>query len=253
MEAITALQPSTLLTNYIKPNPANGELGIVEYGKYKALERGLTVKDTLKLPIVQNISRRLGEAEVMKLLYIVVEEGVRPFKVVHKMDQRDIIDFCSDYMDIHRTETLEDLVIFFKKARAGAYGEAFNRLDGPTLLDWFKVYLEEKAQAREDHIKNAKHQINDSLTQDKGLHALAKRYSEQSRPATVEEEEAVKGLTMEKHTEALEADLHIRTDAELSALFRSMGNSNRFGSYDGILALINQELETRYDNGKKEA
>jgi len=181
----------------------------------------------------------------MKLLYVIVEEGVRPFKVVHKMDARDIISLCSDFLDLHRTETPEDLIIFFKKARTGIYGEAFNRLDGPTLLKWFTLYLDEKAKAREDQQKNRKAEISKELAHPDIYKGLAKSLEATKRPDPGPAPQDPKGQTFESMVKTLEANVETMATGTLSALKTQLHRENRLGAYNEPLELINNELEKR--------
>jgi hypothetical protein len=47
-----------------------------------------------------------------------------------------------------------DIRMVFQNAKLGKYGEAYNRMDGPMILGWFKKYAEERiALAEELHIR----------------------------------------------------------------------------------------------------
>ncbi len=47
-----------------------------------------------------------------------------------------------------------DIRMVFQNAKLGKYGEAYNRMDGPMILGWFKKYSEERIQlAEEIHIR----------------------------------------------------------------------------------------------------
>lgn len=42
---------------------------------------------------------------------------------------------------------ISDVILIFKRAKIGHYGELYNRLDGPVVLSWFRKYEEERLEA----------------------------------------------------------------------------------------------------------
>ena len=92
---------------------------------------------------------------------------------------QELVDLImSGYPDIK----LSDVKLIFKKAKLGEYGEIYNRLDGPTILRWFKKYYEIRLEHWQDYKEQSIQRQKDlekdtSKTADKeGLKKLAEAY-----------------------------------------------------------------------------
>ena len=72
------------------------------------------------------------------------------------MDADDLVLFAVDFIDNYTHECLEDLILMFKRARNGVFGEIYNRIDGPTINRWFREHLEQKYTIREQIIEAKK-------------------------------------------------------------------------------------------------
>lgn len=64
------------------------------------------------------------------------------------MNAAQIEMFIEDFIDDYSYESVADLKICLKNARKGMYGNHYQSIDGLTVMNWFKQYLDEKAQAR---------------------------------------------------------------------------------------------------------
>jgi hypothetical protein len=154
------MQDTTKLTTYTPENSAvalvndNGQ--ITDLLAFKSRERGLKIRDNLQKPSLVKEIKHHGERKIMHVLYAIVKSNIKQFKTPRPMDDDDIITFCSDFIDVHRHEAIDDLLLMFKNARQGVYGTDYNRLDGPTLNAWFTQYLDQKAATREQIKHNEK-------------------------------------------------------------------------------------------------
>jgi len=51
--------------------------------------------------------------------------------------------------------TLADVYLVFKRAKAGVYGELYDRIDGQIILSWFRKHLNERLEASEERSMQA--------------------------------------------------------------------------------------------------
>lgn len=91
----------------------------------------------------------------------------------------ELVDLImTNYPDIK----LSDVKLIFKKAKLGEYGETYNRLDGPTILRWFKKYYhirqEHWIDYKEQQIRRQKDMERAELknADPEGLKKLAKAF-----------------------------------------------------------------------------
>lgn len=194
----TSPAPGTLLASSIAINNTNQLADVLQL---KKLERHLTVDKAIEAPNLAQVSKDIGEARTVKLLYAIVHHYVAGFKAKRTMDQNDIIDFCSDYLDLRRTETLEDLILCLRDARRGLYGENYQTVDSLQLNKWFNQYLDIKLEVRERYLHNRKYKKDDTpISPDPEYIAKLKQIREQLDSKRVAPKEA-------KSKPGLEADV----------------------------------------------
>ena len=66
--------------------------------------------------------------------------------------------FAEDFLDVYQYESIADLKVCLKHARLGQYGSHYQSIDNLTIQTWFKLYLDEKAEARELRHQEKKNQ-----------------------------------------------------------------------------------------------
>mgnify|MGYP006908278177 FL=1 len=98
--------------------------------------------------------KALGPEEVILVALDELRKGVNAFNVKQNMNEDQIEMFIGDFLEDYKHESIADLKICLKNARAGKYGSHYNSIDQLTVMGWFKQYLEEKAIAREQRHKN---------------------------------------------------------------------------------------------------
>ena len=68
-----------------------------------------------------------------------------------------------DTLEHFSYESLEDIILFFKMARTGAFGSTKKGVDSNLIYgEWFPAYLEKKAQIRETNYTTEKSNRNNN-------------------------------------------------------------------------------------------
>lgn len=121
--------------------------------KFKLIqvERSLTVEKCLSAPLLVN--QKQNEPELIKSIFLIVKRFNDLVNVGKKMNEDQMIALAADLFERFGGESLEDIMLFFKMARSGEFGD-FYRLDSIVVLSWIDKYLEVKIIAREDEIRN---------------------------------------------------------------------------------------------------
>ena len=108
-----------------------------------------TVNEALDYPSLTILEKALGEEVVLTLAITEVLKGLSAFNVKNNMSDLQVEIFIDDFMDMYKHESLADLKLCLKNARLGVYGTHYNSIDQLTIMNWFKQYLAEKADARQ--------------------------------------------------------------------------------------------------------
>ena len=115
------------------------------------VERSLSVKKCLSAPLLVN--QKENETELIKSIFLIIKRFNDLVNVGKKMNEDQMIALSADLFERFGGESLEDIMLFFKMARNGEFGD-FYRLDSIVVLSWIDKYLELKIIAREDEIQN---------------------------------------------------------------------------------------------------
>jgi len=115
------------------------------------LERKLTVKQCLSTPLL--INHKSQESEFIKSIFVIVKRFNDLINVGKKMNENQMIALSADLFERFSSESLEDILLFFKMARQGDFGDIY-RLDSIVILSWIEKYFDLKITAREDEMQN---------------------------------------------------------------------------------------------------
>lgn len=128
------------------------------------LERKLTIEQCLSMPLL--INHKSKEADFIKAIFVIVQRFNDLINVGKKMNENQMIALSADLYDRFRSESLEDILLFFKMARQGDFGDIY-RLDSIVILSWIEKYFDLKITAREDEMQNERNirerQENDAV------------------------------------------------------------------------------------------
>lgn len=117
-----------------------------------------TVSDALDYPTIKRELKAYGAAPTIARMYAEISRGLSAFNVKQNMTAEQIEMFIEDFIDLYTYESIADLRICLKNARVGKYGKHYQSIDGLLLMNWFKQYLDDKAQARAKRAQKEKSQ-----------------------------------------------------------------------------------------------
>ncbi|MCD8412755.1 hypothetical protein [Tenacibaculum finnmarkense] len=162
---------------------------VADSGYLLNVERGLTIKQTLKYPILKEVFRGDNGVLAYTFMSVLVTRFLEGFTFTTKLPNSQIEILISDSLERFQNETLIDVVIFFKKARKGEYGVAKKGIDANIIFgDWLPQYFEEKAIVRENDTKNRQNIQNSNVDASKVAHSyklLAEKKAKEIKLANV--------------------------------------------------------------------
>ena len=128
----------------------NGETSIT------TIERTATLERALGHPLLRSVFKGYDQ-QAFQVMHVIVRRFLDSFAFSTKMSPAQVETFTVDALDHLSYETLDDAVLFFKRARSGIYGVAKKGIDSNLVFgDWLPQYLEEKARAREKLVAAAR-------------------------------------------------------------------------------------------------
>ncbi|GAA3959472.1 hypothetical protein GCM10022407_03260 [Hymenobacter antarcticus] len=106
---------------------------------------GLTKAQAFSAPKIFQLTHRLGEREVVKLLVVVLRAFVDSLRVKEKPDAADLIELASTLATTYTHDSLKDIILALKEARTSGHN-FFQALDVSTLYRLISEYFDRKAQ-----------------------------------------------------------------------------------------------------------
>jgi hypothetical protein len=122
-------------------------------------EMGLNLSKTLSKPTIRSIFKGENASVGFSVVKILVTRFMNSFGFSTKISEDNIEMITVDTLDNFGYESLEDIILFFKMARTGKFGETNRGVDSNLIFGkWFPVYLDKKAQLREEKHNDFKQQ-----------------------------------------------------------------------------------------------
>lgn len=106
---------------------------------------GLTKAQALAAPKIFQLTHRIGEREVVKLLVIILRAFVDSLRVKEKPDAADLITLADDLARTYTHDSIKDIILALKEARTGGHN-FYQALDISTLYKLIADYFEHKAR-----------------------------------------------------------------------------------------------------------
>jgi hypothetical protein len=103
---------------------------------------------------LKNILRENLEKPAKYLIYDVVLTFAASFNLTNNFREDQIQDFVNDIFEFYPHLTVRDIKFFLKQVKAGNFGQIYNRLDGPLLFGYLKVYNDLRIGEAERHESN---------------------------------------------------------------------------------------------------
>jgi hypothetical protein len=103
---------------------------------------------------LKNILRENLEKPAKYLIYDVVLKFAASFNLTNNFREDQIQDFVNDIFEFYPHLTVRDIKFFLKQVKAGNFGQIYNRLDGPLLFGYLKVYNDLRIGEAERHESN---------------------------------------------------------------------------------------------------
>ena len=83
------------------------------------------------------IRKTIGDANLAKLIIILIEDLVNYFNVQRPMNEDQITDLAFDLMNEMRYHRFEEIVAFFEGIKKGKYGKVYERFDASLIWEMF--------------------------------------------------------------------------------------------------------------------
>lgn len=122
------------------------------------MEMDLTINQTLYKPVIRGIFKNENGKVGYAVVKVLVNRFIDSFGFSTKLSETQLEILTIDTLQKFAYDSLEDIVLFFKLARSGTFGTTKRGVDSNLIFgEWFPMYMEMKAEARErEYIKNKK-------------------------------------------------------------------------------------------------
>lgn len=221
------------------------------------IERKLTFSQCLEAPIMLN--DKSNESDYVKAIFVIIKRFNDLMNVSKKLNEDQMIALANDLYESFGGESLEDVVLFFKMARTGAFGVDFYRLDTTIIMNWLSKYFDVKIEYREREIINERNirerAENDAVAAyvpDDEAKEKLKELSERLKGAgkrTTEINKENPLFNLDAYCEKLQNDVGKMSDEMLEKMFENTAKS----SHQQVWEILNTEIELRkqFENNKK--
>lgn len=213
------------------------------------IERKLTFSQCLEAPIMLN--DKSNESEYVKAIFVIIKRFNDLMNVSKKLNEDQMIALANDLYESFGGESLEDVVLFFKMARTGAFGVDFYRLDTTIIMNWLPKYFDVKIEHREREIINERNireraendavaaYIPDDVAKEKLKELSARLKSAGTRTTEINKENPLFNLAA--YLEALPEQLKKMSDEALKIMLDNTVQSHHPEVYE----ILENEFEDR--------
>jgi hypothetical protein len=135
--------------------------GTVNVGAY---EIGLSIDKNLDKPVIRSLFKNENGHIGFSVVKILVNRFIESFGFSTKLSETQLEILTYDTLEKFSFDSFEDIVLFFKMARSGTFGTTKRGVDSNLIFgEWFPMYMEMKAEAREREQLKQKKQTEESL------------------------------------------------------------------------------------------
>ena len=128
------------------------------------VEMGLTIEKNLSKPVIRGIFKNENGQIGYAVVKVLVNRFMESFGFSTKLNETQLEILTYDTLEKFSYDSFEDIVLFFKMARSGTFGTTKRGVDSNLIFgEWFPMYMEIKAEARERQQLKQKKQTEESL------------------------------------------------------------------------------------------
>ena len=128
------------------------------------MELVLSIDKCLEKPTIRSVFKNEFTQIGFSVVKVLVVRFMDSFGFSTKMNDIQIDTLTVDALEKFSYDSLDDIVLFFKMARSGSFGTTKRGVDSNLIFgEWFPMYLEKKAEIREQNY--LKQKAEDSRTQ----------------------------------------------------------------------------------------
>lgn len=122
------------------------------------VEMGLTIDKAINKPVIRSLFKNENGQIGYAVVKVLVNRFIDSFGFSTKLTETQLEILTVDTLEKFSYDSLEDIILFFKLARSGTFGTTKRGVDSNLIFgEWFPMYMEMKAEARErEYIKNKK-------------------------------------------------------------------------------------------------
>ena len=157
------------------------------------------------------------------LIYDVVLKFAASFNLTNNFREDQIQEFVNDIFEFYPHLTIRDIKFFLHQVKSGNFGQVYNRLDGPLLLGYLKVYSDLRLGEAERH-DNENKKVKDINDYDQNImfQKLAPIFKETQKaiieaPKISEAQKKQQEIQLKIHNDFCK--LHAKQGGETGAMF----------------------------------
>lgn len=148
---------------------------------------GLSIEKTFDKPLFRSVFKGENAKIGFSVVRVLVTRFMESFGFSTKMSDNQIDTLTVDTLEKFNYETLDDIILFFKMARSGSFGATKKGVDSNLIYgEWFPMYLEKKAEIREQNYMKQKAETSRLQTTDDDVVSTYKKISENNMTKKVE-------------------------------------------------------------------
>lgn len=102
---------------------------------------------TSKSPTIVSSIKEHGLERVNMVMAGFVVKINESFNVKTQMTERQVMETAEMLSDLFRVFKLDDVVLWYKKASEGDYGQPYDRLDKAIIKKWAMMYIDERLES----------------------------------------------------------------------------------------------------------
>ncbi|MBW6490986.1 MAG: hypothetical protein K0B15_07295 [Lentimicrobium sp.] len=187
---------------------------------------------------VAELTKQLGEKDMLKAVTGAILVAAEYFNVKGGINESQAVQTASLWIEQYPLETFEDLLLCLKNAKLGKYGIVYNRIDGQTIFEWFRAYLDEKYERFEQMKKQEK---MDAMAESEVFIGLAAKVLSNKPKA----EECTSQISHESHLQKFKemlADMGKHELLDAKRYYLKQNSQTLSGVFQDYIDLINEAI-----------